>query len=547
MNDTTKSSYDSDHSDNSDDVDIDEEEEEEEYEDGSDDDSGDVGFKYSDEHDYFADILDDFDESEDENTDYSWVDERQENTDEPYFENEIYGELGYSYVDSIYGGQPEEFTKYSEAGAPCLGHFIDSFPRGVVDGTVAQMDQPLLGGDAALPKEDTYKPVAAVHYEMEQNDEFWDFGVRKWGIGMVKPENVFMSVYRRPRASPPFKTKYDDAFRRPYKNDLEEFLDLKNQQLLHTMSLSQDEKEAYRIAEVLDAIDRDTNERGAFWRERRNISEELEAWKDLRDRAWNGEDRDAVFASQKGLRTVLALEAKDQAKEAVRFMKSKSKNDEHNTLLKRMNSRLRQMTLELKEFAKESSDRKTEKAATELRAMLNITFMVLEGKYSGPEDPETMLADKKTDMNAEATNLEAVSDPEVVKDEDAEIEAIAELAITAIKDKNEARCYEMGHYLFKLFAARPLVRNIGMIVMAHDSSRPMGLKLCELAIERLDGMKLKSTHEEQARLKWIKAGKLLLDGKAAQPQILVSPCGKRKREREPSESPSDKRAKLIPH
>jgi hypothetical protein len=148
-------------------------------------------------------------------------------------------------------------------------------------------------------------------------------------------------------------------------------------------------------------------------------------------------------------------QSQDQHAEALKFNKSKSKDDRHTALLMRMNRHLRTLTEGFRDEAVWSLTDGMGKEAGQLGTLLNFTFMILEGKYSGPQDPQTMLEEEKAELDAEAKPLQVTSDEADVEKKDAEIEAILKLAMQAATDNKQTRCYELGHYLFKMFPARP--------------------------------------------------------------------------------------------
>jgi hypothetical protein len=157
--------------------------------------------------------------------------------DEPYLEDDIYAELGYSIEQYIHGGLPIAYVRDRSEETPRLGFFIGSFPKR--NKNTAVMHMPLLGGIAALPKQDVHIPIPARHYEKLHQDEFWDYAVRKWGIAMVKPDNEIASVATDlPGQKKDNYTLITGALASPFISDLNRALDAKNEKLQKAISLN---------------------------------------------------------------------------------------------------------------------------------------------------------------------------------------------------------------------------------------------------------------------------------------------------------------------
>jgi hypothetical protein len=156
--------------------------------------------------------------------------------DEPYFEDDIYAELGYSFEKHLHGGQPISYIRDRTEETPHLGFFIGSFPKRDTD---AVIQMPLLGGRAALPKQDFHAPIPARHFEKMHQDEFWDHAVRKWGIDMVDPDNNIFSVATdTPGSKIDTYEQLSRPFRPPFQDDLNRALDAKNEELQKAISLN---------------------------------------------------------------------------------------------------------------------------------------------------------------------------------------------------------------------------------------------------------------------------------------------------------------------
>lgn len=447
--------------------------------------------------------------------------------DEPYMEGEIFAELGYSFEQHLHGGEPKAFIRDMNQDTPHLGLFIESFPT---RNSTASIDLPFIGGRTALPKQDYYKPIPAKHLENMYHDEFWDYAVRKWGIAMVKPENEIVSI-----AADSQKKGIDNyvqvlqPFQSPFRSDLDQVLDAKNQELQNAIALNREEREAYIIAERLAQAERKVKERVKFWRTRWEVSIEILKAKEEHEAIWHAVDLVNLVPAQRKLLDLYVQEGRDQAAETLAFKESGVVDERHKSLLMRVNRYLRTLMNDFGNSAKYAWQLQFLKEADELNTMLNITFMILVGRYSGVQDPEITIAEEEKKLNAEAAALEIVSDQADKLLEDSEIATTLNLGIQAAVDNNQARCYSLGHFLFTMFPAKPLVRNIGLILMAHDESQQLRSNLCKMGVQRLEDLQTSTPEEENARLYWLDGGRAMLARMSDEKQDLIAPCIKRRR------------------
>ncbi|QSZ36932.1 hypothetical protein DSL72_009023 [Monilinia vaccinii-corymbosi] len=105
---------------------------------------------------------------------------------EPYFEDEIEAELGYSSISNFFGGYAEGFTKFIPVyNAPQMGFFLTSFP-----GLSAGNTQPTLKClSKSNPSIHLSIPLPVTYYEVLNSNQFWEQQVT--AFGMIKAP-VFM-------------------------------------------------------------------------------------------------------------------------------------------------------------------------------------------------------------------------------------------------------------------------------------------------------------------------------------------------------------------
>ena len=218
--------------------------------------------------------------------------------EEPYFEDQIYAELGYSFQTSINGGQPTSFIRDRQDDTPRLGFFLESFPT---RDEKAFINGPIIGGQSRLPKETTYKPISSLHYEKLQSDNFWDHAVRKWGMDMVQPQNLVTSVEDPDKPGIDKFTKRYRRFRTPFHDDLNQALDSKNKEIQKAISLNKEEREAYSIAEQLASADKARRQRARFWKTRSDTADDIVGAKNELEDAWQADDKSGVVPAQRRL------------------------------------------------------------------------------------------------------------------------------------------------------------------------------------------------------------------------------------------------------
>jgi hypothetical protein len=261
------------------------------------------------------------------------------------------------------------------------------------------------------------------------------------------------------------------------------------------------------------------------------ISQAIQKAKEEQDEAWNAINPVNLVPAQRKLLDLYMREGRDQATEALAFTKLGVKDERHKSLLLRVNRYLRDLMLDFGDTAKYSWQSKFRKEADELNTMLNITFMILAGKYSGVQDLELTIDEEEKRLNTEAAPLEIVLDEADKLQEDTEIATTLKLGIQAAEIGNQPRCYNLGHFLFKMFPARPLVRNIGLILMAHDESQQLRSNLCKMGVQRLEPLQTTTPEEETARVYWLNGGRAMLARMGDEKQQLMgtAPCDKRRR------------------
>jgi hypothetical protein len=65
--------------------------------------------------------------------------------------------------------------------------------------------------------------------------------------------------------------------------------------------------------------------------------------------------------------------------------------------------------------------------------------------------------------------------------------------------------------------------------MAHNESRQLGPKFCELVVQRLEALQTTTSEGEETRVYWLNDGRAMLTQMAGkvQAQAIIAPCGKR--------------------
>ncbi|KAE8440623.1 hypothetical protein EG329_007025 [Mollisiaceae sp. DMI_Dod_QoI] len=396
---------------------------------------------------------------------------------EPFFEDQIFSELGFALNLSLSGGVLVPFVlnrlfvaEDKRENYPHLGFWLMSYP---LSGRYAVSDNQNFLDDATPPESDTFRPIPADYYENVQQEEFWDLLVRKYGVEVARPyptvhvtRDSSSSVFTSPMVSikiPEWEKNWHDAFRTS-------ILEQSSASIEELISYLPDERKdlAIELQAKLNAIR--VEERASFRNGRSDFASKVRRQWEIVDSSWDYDTEQLTINKLKALSTFLQQEAENHSTEIAKFMIRKDKDVAHRAYLLELNHHMRNMATNFKASTERlrTKSEDIQEAVDETIARFNTCLMMLHEKdiKAGISRYE-FYNQTREKVKPEAIEALTLQTCRGWMNEDERTFVIL-MAEQAIKNKNKAKCGELGERLLVDFANFPFFSAIGKILLSSD-------------------------------------------------------------------------------
>lgn len=426
-------------------------------------------------------------------------DKEDYNFPEPFFEGEVLAELGYSFSKHLFRGDMESFRRDRGTfdGLPQLGLWATPLPW---KDNLGHSNLQIAGGPANIPRETFHYPIPSTHFEKVSRDSFWDFAARRWGLEVVRPQQVakFVTI-----DNPDLKDFWPEvheatsiaeemgigskfAFFRRTDFEFDKLFTL-------TLPEIQLHKQALDEYKRFGRLRRRKNFRGMRANMAKTIGDAKTNWKNTLGIT------DSYYRRYTQLYLLNAIidEAEDHLREVVAYRQEDTPDERHVCFILILNRHLRELHKELKDnlIGISTDDEKQFPSLVRTENALDATFLMLTNNL----DPTSKIL---LDRKKEAEDIQRIYDSKDLQNESAELRAVLKLGEQAITDDDGQLCGELGGFLSHCYEGTPTLRDIGMVILFHHQKGKRWRDFF-LALTRLEDMSRGDEEDRRLREKWV--------------------------------------------